>query len=474
MNTRKRDNDIDIFIEKPKRKKRGKDFWMLEFNVLTIITLMLLISCFLILGKRPTVSNEEQRELAKCPKFSISSYLDGTFTSEFAAFFNDSVPLRSTFKEFIAGFRGHLGIPYEGVELFGNVPTLENAPPPATEPPTETPTETAPPVPVIDSSEPSAPVVSETVPATEPVTEAPTEPPEEDVEGELTNNILIVKDRAIMLYGGGFSNGQAYAETLNQFKEKLGDVNVYSMVAPTSVSYYLPKKYQQYSASETENIDHINSFLNGVTPVDVYSALLPHKDEHTYSRTDHHWQPLGAFYAAEEFAKVAGVPFAPLTDYETVVKEGYVGTLYGQTNSKTLLDNPEDFTYYVPQNEYTTTYYDTDMTREREAPLLLNLDTVDRVSWYLVFMGGDERITHVTTDCHNGRVLCIIKDSYGNALVPCLTNSFEEIWVIDMRYFKPSTIPFIQEHGVTDLLFAMNTYSATGGNSKKLQTLLNQ
>ena len=251
-------------------------------------------------------------------------------------------------------------------------------------------------------------------------------------------------------------------------------MNVYSLVAPTSGSFYLPEKFKDMAASEPDNIAHINSFLKGVTPVDAYSALLAHKDEDIYSRTDHHWAPLGAFYAAEEFAKTAGVPFAPLRNYNMISKNGYVGTLYGFSGSSKLKDNPEVFTYYEPKGRYTCTYYDTNMTNEREKPLLINLDNLDPASWYLVFMGGDERITHITTECMNHRTLCIIKDSYGNALVPALTSSFEEIWVVDMRYFKPNIISFMKEHEVTDVLFAMNTFSATGSNSKHLQTLLKQ
>ena len=472
---------IDVAVPDPEAERRRLDRKLMHFHVLTILAVISILTCFMLFGKRPTESAEENRSLAKCPKFSISSYLDGSFTSDFAKFFNDTVPLRSTFKGFIADFRANLGIPYDGdVILVGRPPTEEQ----------EDPDTSA----LLEAEETQAPtteghsVVIETQPSTmgdplrasvavptEPPTEGPTMENLEDADGEIANNILVVKDRGLMLYGGNKSTGETYAKTLNAYKTALGeDVHVYSMVAPTAVSFYLPKKYASSSASEPENIDHINSFLQGVTPVDVYNALLPHAAEAIYSRTDHHWQPLGAYYAAQCFAETAGVPFPPLSDYETVVKEGYVGTLYGYTNVAALKNNPEDFVYYVPQNAYTTTYYDIDMTNEREASLLLNLDNIAPSSWYLVFMGGDERITHVTTDCHNGRILAIIKDSYGNALVPCLTSSFEEIWVIDMRYFKPNAISFMKEHGVTDLLFAMNTFSATGGNSAKLQTIKDQ
>ena len=462
-----RDTNIDIKLHNPEEKKRERLFRLHEVNVLAISAVIALCTVFMIFGKRPTVSEEEKRELTKRPSFSIDSYLDGTFTTQFSKFFNDTVPMRSDFKHMIAIFRDHLGIDFDEVEIHGQVPVQEQRPTETQAATTEAPTTDA-----------NAAIPGETLDTTEAVTETEpptTEPEEEDVDGEVANNILIVKDRGIMLYGGGYEVGEQYANTLNEYKVRMGaDVNVYSLVAPTSVSFYLPKKFQDMSASETDNIDHINSFLKDVTPIDAYNALLPHKGEAIYSRTDHHWSPLGAYYAAESFANTAGVPFASLDKYEKVVKEGYVGTLYGFSGSSKLKDNPEDFIYYKPTNTYTCTYYDTDMTREREAPLMLNLDNLDPASWYLVFMGGDERITHVSTDCKNGRRLCIIKDSYGNALVPTLTSSFEDIWVVDMRYFQPNIISFMQEREITDVLFAMNTYSATGGNAKHLQTLLNQ
>ena len=148
--------------------------------------------------------------------------------------------------------------------------------------------------------------------------------------------------------------------------------------------------------------------------------------------------------------------------------------MYTFTKSAVLQENPEDFTYYTPHNQYTTQYYDTNFTDERDGKLLISLDNVEPVSWYLVFMGGDEKITHVKTDVTNKRTLVIVKDSYGNALVPYLTQSFSDIYVIDMRYFDLNAVSFMQQVGATDVLFAMNTFSATGGNSECLETIRTQ
>ena len=105
---------------------------------------------------------------------------------------------------------------------------------------------------------------------------------------------------------------------------------------------------------------------------------------------------------------------------------------------------------------------------------MMDLDRLDPVSWYLVFMGSDTQVAHIKTDVNNGRKLAVIKDSYGNALIPCLTGSFEEIYVIDMRYFEANAVSYLQECGITDLLFAMNTFSATGSNYECLETIRTQ
>ncbi len=467
-------HSIDIPLELTDSEKRERiGIKMGRIRIILLLLVFVGIAGFLWFGNRPITSAEENRDLATMPSFSLTSYIEGAFTENFAEWFNDSVPLRSIWKATISDFRSLFGLHFDGnVTLIGTIPTMDEMSL-ATE-------ETIPISEEEDSTEENVLIATDTTLTFELETEEVTEEEietetEEDVNGEIANNILIVNNRGIMLYGGSYATGQTYAETLNAYKEALGDeVKVYSLVAPTSVSFYLPEKYASYSASETANIENINLYLDGVISIDAISILDSHKSEAIYSRTDHHWQPLGAYYAAMAFAEVAGVDFADLSSYETVTKSGYIGTLYGYTGSADLKNNPEDFVYYIPSNSYTTTYYNIDMTNERTGKLLISLDNVATSSWYLVFMGGDERITHVETDCDNGRILVIIKDSYGNAIVPCLTGSFSEIWVVDMRYFSLNILDFIEEQGATDVLFCMNTFSATGSNAKKLITIMNQ
>ena len=166
------------------------------------------------------------------------------------------------------------------------------------------------------------------------------------------------KVRALMAYGGGPNGCVGYAQAANKYKEVFPDVNVYCMVIPTAVEFYCPDKAKSRTHRQLPTIRNVIAHLDpGVKPVDVYTTLGKHADEDIFLRTDHHWSPLGGYYAAEEFARVAGVPFKDLSHYERRVTHGYVGSMYGYSKDIAIKNAPEDFVYYVPKGvEYTTTY----------------------------------------------------------------------------------------------------------------------
>ncbi len=431
-----------------------------------IISAITICGAFLLFGKRSDFSAEENRKLATMPEFSWSSYLNGEYTADLSAYYNDTVPMRSTFKRMISSMQKLKGLPSDedkNAAFFGNVAVKQQD---------ENTAESAADVTNITDVSDIIAESTSTKPAVTTAVTTTTELEEYEPPVEVGDSIIIYKKRAISFYGGLDSIAESYANTLNDFKKELPSVNVYSLIAPTSVLFYLPDEYKDYTASEKEKIDHANSYLKNVTPVDAYSVLEQHKDEAIYARTDHHWLPLGAYYAAQEFAKTAGVPFTDISDMKAETKEGYVGSMYTYTQSTILSENPEDFTYYKPKNRYKTDYYTPSFTFDYEGDLLMDITNYDPVGYYLVFMLGDDKIVHVSTDVDNDRTLVIFKDSYGNAMVPCLVGSFSDIYVCDIRYFEPNAAQFCKDVGATDLLFAMNTFSATGGNEDCIEQIL--
>ena len=80
-------------------------------------------------------------------------------------------------------------------------------------------------------------------------------------------------------------------------------------------------------------------------------------------------------------------------------------------------------------------------------------------------MGGDSKITQVRTSTNNGRRMLLLKDSFGNALPGYLFYSFEEIHVVDVRYFTRNIVEYVKEHGITDLILGNNVAFASAGTT---------
>ena len=50
----------------------------------------------------------------------------------------------------------------------------------------------------------------------------------------------------------------------------------------------------------------------------------------------------------------------------------------------------------------------------------------------------------------------MVKESFGNALVPFLVDHYETVYVIDYRYYDGSISALAKAKGVTDVLYANN------------------
>ena len=264
-----------------------------------------------------------------------------------------------------------------------------------------------------------------------------------------------------------------YIAQADKAAKSLPGVNVYSMVIPTSVEFYLPDDVTSFTASQKNKIEYISENLTAVKSVDIWDVLFAHKEEPIYTRTDHHWQPLGAYYAAQEFANAAGVGslFPSLSEYKQVVKEGYMGSLYNYSKSANLKSDPEPFTMYISPNDAAlkTTYYNTAFQNGYASDLFVARDAG---AFYCSFLGSDDRIAEIETDCKNGKTLVICKESYGNGIVPFLTSCYEKIYVTDLRYFDLNLVEFCKSVGATDLLFATCTFTPAGTNCKYMNYII--
>lgn len=410
---------------------------------------------------RSSYSELERRDLAEFPSFNLEDVKSGKWMNDMQTWFSDTEPFRDEFMTVNMAIKDQLALNTQKIQQIMNVDEVEEdavafiAAPAAPQPETATPTS------------PSAKNVSgheNTLTA------------DEDNAHMGNSGILVIgtapNARALMVYGAPAKAGEKYINSVNEYHAKFGHkAKVYCMPIPTSIEFYCPDKAKKLVTSQIATINHIYDKLEGVVGVDCYSALSQHADEDIYLRTDHHWAPLGAYYAAEAFAKAAGVPFKDLSHYDRHELHGFVGTMYGYSKDISVKKSPEDFVYYTPRDvEYSTTYINYNLDKK------LNLIGQQKPSKgkffmkynhgsgaaYSTFMGGDAKITQVKTSTNNGRNLLVIKDSFGNAVPGFLFHSFQEVHVVDFRYFTYNIEEYVDTHGITDILFANGIFNSCG------------
>ena len=429
-----------------------------------------------IMGKREKESESEKRKLAEFPKFSFSSLFNGDFTNGITTYFTDTIPGRETFKSFNSAFADCFGFSVGDVKINGSIKKVEqekyddkgvtttkvsiNTAPATT---TTSASQTT------KSGEDPAKTTTEATTTTKSnqKKDEVVEIPENTNEGKLLGSVIVYgsgkQTRGLVVSYVNFDLGKRFADAVNKWKQDLGDsVNVYAMPAPLSSAFYMPSNMKGQGTDQNENIKNIVANLKGVVGVNCVNELAKHMDEDIYARTDHHWLPLGAYYGTKVFAEAAQVDYPSLDEYTKLTKEGFLGTLYTYSNyDQGIQNNPDTFVYFKPKNikEVSCKYYDTSFNPQNpEKPYGtdesgLFYDSMEGSNCYLSFLGSDAEIVEINTPCKNNRVLVVYKNSYGNAMIPFLTNSFSKIYVCDYRYFDINGVDFCKKVGCTDLLF---------------------
>lgn len=429
-------------------------------NVTVCCTIFFGLGVYLAVCERESgFISSENRNLAEKPKLTLETVLDGSYFEDITKWYTDTIPGREKLKPFSSGFEKLFGVTFNDVKLTGDIAPVKKE---TLDPSEVTTTTISLNTDFSKKNESSASTTKKKKKTSEKLAEVP----ENLDDGEWMGSVVVTGKgenvRAMGAFYGQFDMGTKYAETVSRYREDLGSsINIYTLNMPTSAAYYMPKNLADDFTSQSDCIKNIGMGLSGVMNIDVYDALEAHKEEYIYSRTDHHWTPLGAYYAARIFSMNAQFDFPELSTYDEYKIEDFVGTMYAYSNyDEEIANNPDTFIYYKPDNidNCTVTNYDTSFSNGVASSMFF--DFASGVNCYSAILGTDDQITEIETDCATGRTLVVVKDSFGNAMIPYLTHGFDKIYVVDFRYFDINAIDFINEVGATDLLFAVSLSAA--------------
>ncbi len=497
--TQIRNAQTEDIKKEPTKAERSEKRW----SVFIIALFALLMAGGSIVGLipdlRPKVSELEKRELEAFPVYSDESLISGEYLDNLQSWYADSYPGREEILTAYGDMKDHYGIKDEEIhgELsYGDeIPVVEDYPSieddytiadESMDPP-------LPPTPPTDdnasaggsaaeddsgteenASEEGGTSVSDNKYDPDDFAPIPSVASDAGSDGEKFGALYISNGAAYSTYYFSQKCANEYAAMASAYAEELDGVsNVYSMLIPLSGYFYLGSdvKEQLHMSDEKAAFNYIYSVMDEkVTPVPIVDTLARHRNEYIYFRTDHHWTARGAYYAYRQYAKIKGFTPYEITDYTCVQFDNFLGSFYSSTGSSSLAATPDVVEAFVPLS--TNTMYITQKNGvTMEWDIIKDVSGWGRYSKFNTFIGGDQPYAYIKNpNINDGTACLVIKESFGNAFVPFLVDHYDEVYVVDYRYYKQGVVTLAKEHEIDDVIFVNNASALSTGKINLMES----
>ena len=185
--------------------------------------------------------------------------------------------------------------------------------------------------------------------------------------------------------------------------------------------------------------------------VDVQGALSGNAAQ-SYYHTDHHWTSMGAYLAYCAFAQTRGFTPLPENAFQKVAYPNFYGTTYAQSGY--WLTPPDTIELWEnPELHVQVEIFDDGVEGSQKSDSVFFLENLEGEDQYTVFLNGNHSLVRITNPQAEGGKLLILKDSFSHCLAPFLANHYQEIDLIDLRYYTQSAVSdLVQERGITEIL----------------------
>ena len=259
------------------------------------------------------------------------------------------------------------------------------------------------------------------------------------------------------------SRNALYTESnlFNAYASLLPEGGVFVMtIVPNSfrASRVLSYADPQGMTSEIEPFIHAVTVDNvtALSTADLLSQPLI-QGEYVFFRTDMHWTPYGAYLVVSRMLEEAGETLPPYEDFPKTQEHPFLGTLYRDSHSKQMEDNPDTLDILTPLHPVRVRRYTTPDSFEEVPFIDPDANPRDR---YTVYLGGPKgnwtviERTDLEADAEKKTCL-VISDSYGLCTMPFFAQAYDRAILYDPRYYEKgnmgSVADLIESWGVRDI-----------------------
>ncbi len=180
-----------------------------------------------------------------------------------------------------------------------------------------------------------------------------------------------------------------------------------------------------------------------VNPIDVTAALAGKPER--FFKTDHHWNSAGAHAGYAAYMEAIGREWRAESDFTKTTHGIFQGSTYSR--SALWLTPGEELELWTGSENLTVMNGETEGTHEG----VFYWERLEEADKYTVFLDGNHSLVRIQNPEKEGKLL-VIRDSYSNSLGCFLAESYGEVVLVDLRYYKHPISELAAQEGFDDIL----------------------
>lgn len=249
-------------------------------------------------------------------------------------------------------------------------------------------------------------------------------------------------------------NLQTFETNLKRFNDfAVGTELPTSVIIIPTVGYLkqelLPRGHAAYHDETLFSL--ADSLLPDVAFFDPREALrIADQEASVCYRTDHHLTSFGNYALHQSWRRGQGLFTTTKECFSVETHGGFYGTAW--SGSGYWLTASDDIELWDSGASVTVTITDGD-DPSRSSDSLFYRDHLEELDQYPVFLDGNHALVKIENPtAERGTLLCI-RDSYAHCFATFLAQEYQEVYLIDLRYYRGSITDLIAENNVKELLF---------------------
>ena len=270
---------------------------------------------------------------------------------------------------------------------------------------------------------------------------------------KLTSDTYLTKDGALVEAPVEMSMDkmEKNMNAINSFAKKV-DVKTDFMIVPSS-GWASRDKVSRFANSfpDYEQISTIYSMTDSsINKIDVRDTF---DNSGFYYKTDHHWNSLGAYTGYVTYMKSISKEYREKDEFSIEKVNGFSGSTYSR--AALWLIESESLELWTGSENITVTN-----ETEKVNNGVFYRERLNEVDKYTVYLDGNHSLVKLhNPDAKTKDTLLVVRDSYSNCLGGFLSETYENVILVDLRYYKKPVSELCKAENVDNILICYSLHN---------------